>query len=154
MAHYYFDSSALVKRYVAEVGTSWVQALCAPAAGHVLYTVRISGAEIIAALFRRARTGTLSSADAQAAAMQFKADVRGDYQIVEVTEILVDRAMTLAEQHGLRGYDSVQLATALELQALRAVRSLPPLTFVSADDMLNNVAVAEGLAVENPNNHS
>lgn len=85
MAHYYFDSSALVKRYVAEVGTAWVQALCAPAAGHVLYTVRISGAEIIAALFRRARTGTLSSADAQAAATQFKADFRGDYQIVEVT---------------------------------------------------------------------
>ena len=153
MAHYYFDSSALVKRYVAEVGTSWVQALCAPTTGHVLYTVRISGAEIIAALFRRARTGTLSSADAQAAATQFKADFRGDYQIVEVTEILVDRAMTLAEQHGLRGYDSVQLATALELQALRAVRSLPPLTFVSADDVLNSVAMTEGLAVENPNNH-
>ncbi len=83
MAHHYFDSSALVKRYVAEVGTTWVQSLCAPSAGHNLYTVRISGAEIIAAFFRRLRTGTLSSADAQAAALQFTADFRADYQIVE-----------------------------------------------------------------------
>ena len=54
MGHYYFDSSALVKRYVAEVGTEQVIDLCAADAGHTLYTVRISGAEIVAALFRRA----------------------------------------------------------------------------------------------------
>ena len=50
MGHYYFDSSALVKRYVAEAGTNWMNRLCAAGAGHTLYTVRISGAEIIAAL--------------------------------------------------------------------------------------------------------
>lgn len=153
MAHYYFDSSALVKRYVAEVGTAWAQSLCAPSAGHILYTVRLSGAEIVAALFRRVRTGTLSPADAQAAALQFKADFRADYQIVEVTEALVDRAMALAEKHGLRGYDSVQLAATLELQQVRAELSLSPLLFVSADNALNNIAIVEGLVADNPNNH-
>jgi predicted nucleic acid-binding protein len=107
VGHYYLDSSALVKRYVAEMGTEWVTDLCAADAGHTVYTVRISGAEIIAALFLRARTGALAAADAQAVAMQFKADFRDRYQIVEVTEQLVDLAMTLAERHGLRGYDSV-----------------------------------------------
>ncbi len=34
MAVYYFDTSALVKRYVAEVGTAWMTTLCAPAAGN------------------------------------------------------------------------------------------------------------------------
>ena len=53
MSHVYFDSSALVKRYVAEVGTSWIMGLCAPDTGNALYTVRISAAEIVAALFRR-----------------------------------------------------------------------------------------------------
>jgi len=42
VGHYYLDSSALVKRYVAETGTDWVIDLCAPVAGHTLYTVRIS----------------------------------------------------------------------------------------------------------------
>lgn len=61
--------------------------------------------------------------------------------------------MTLAEKHGLRGYDSVQLAAAVELQIVRNSLSLSGITFVCADDHLNVAAVAEGLLVENPNNH-
>ena len=151
--HFYFDSSALVKRYVAETGTNWVIGICAASDGHVLYTVRISGAEIAAALFRRVRMGSLTASDAQAVAMQFKADFRNRYQIVEVTEQVIDSAMTLAEKHGLRGYDSVHLAAALELQVARASLSLSSITFVCADDELNVAAAAEGLPVENPNDH-
>ncbi len=36
MGHYYFDSSALVKRYVAETGTDWMNWLCAVSAGHIM----------------------------------------------------------------------------------------------------------------------
>ena len=153
MAHYYLDSSALVKRYVAETGTVWANTLCAAGSGHTLYTVRITGAEIIAALFRRARTGALAEPDAQAAATRFKYDFRNRYQVVEVTERLIERAMTLAEKHGLRGYDSVQLAAALELQAARVFASLSAITFVCANDKLNVAAASEGLLVENPNTH-
>lgn len=153
MGHYYLDSSALVKRYVAEAGTGWVIDLCAASTGHTLYTVRISGAEIIAALFLRVRTGTLATSDAQAAATQFKADFRNRYQIVETTEQLVDLAMTLAEKHGLRGYDSIQLAAALALQSARDSLSLSAITFVCADDKLNIAAIAEGLSAEDPNAH-
>lgn len=153
MGHYYLDSSALVKRYVAETGTDWVIDLCAPAAEHTLYTARVSGAEIIAALFLRMRTGTLAASDAQAAATQFKADFRSHYQIVEMTEQLVDVAMVLAERHRLRGYDSIQLSAALALQTVRDSLSLSAITFVCADDRLNMAATAEGLAVENPNAH-
>lgn len=151
MSHYYLDSSALVKRYVAEAGTGWVANLCATSAGHTLYTVRISGAEIVAALFLRVRTGTLAESDAQAAAAQFRADLRDRYQIVETTEQVVDLAMMLAERHGLRGYDSIQLAAALALQLARDSLSLSAITFVCADDRLNTAAEAEGLSVENPN---
>ncbi len=153
MAHYYFDSSALVKRYAAEAGTAWVDSVCAGSSGHAIYTVRISGAEIVSALFRRAQAGSLALSDAQAAAAWFKADFAGRYQIVEVTERLVDTAMALVERHGLRGYDAVQLAATLELQGIRASLSLPTITFVCADDKLNLAASAEGLSVENPNAH-
>jgi hypothetical protein len=61
--------------------------------------------------------------------------------------------MALAQTHGLRGYDAVQLAAALEVNALCVASGLPTLTFVCADVELNAVATSEGLLVENPNNY-
>jgi uncharacterized protein len=136
MAHYYFDSSALIKGYVAEAGTTWVNSLHKAEADHTLYLVRISGAEFIAALFRRVRTGDIVEADAGAVATQFKIDFRKRYQIVEITEQLINSAMTLAEKHGLRGYDAVQLSAAVELQSVRTALSLSTITFVCADNQL------------------
>jgi predicted nucleic acid-binding protein len=37
MGAYYFDSSALVKRYTDETGSLWVRSLTAPQAGHVIF---------------------------------------------------------------------------------------------------------------------
>lgn len=140
------------KRYIAETGTDWVYNLCSEP-DNTLYVARISGAEIVAALFRQVRTGMLTMADAQAAAIQFKADFRNRYQIVEITEALIDTAMAIAEKHSLRGYDSVQLAAALELQNVRTSLSLSALTFVCADDQLNTAAKIENLLVKNPNHY-
>ena len=153
MAHYYCDSSAVVKRYVIEVGTGWMNRLCAVSAGHTIYTVRISGAEVVAALFLRSRMGTLAAPDAYAAAQQFRADFQNRYQILEVTQTLVDMAMALAEKHNLRGYDAVQLAAALSINQVRASLSLSPVTFVCADNRLNTAAATENLQFENPNMH-
>jgi predicted nucleic acid-binding protein len=151
--HYYLDSSALVKRYVAEIGTDWIGRLCAVEAGNTLYTARVSGAEIAAAMFRREREGALAAADVQAAISQFKADFRRRYHIVEITDQLVDTAMALVERHALRGYDAVQLAAALELHGTRSALSLSPIHFVCADERLNQAADREGLVTENPNQH-
>ena len=41
MAVYFFDSSALVKRYVQETGTAWVLGICNPTANAPLYIARI-----------------------------------------------------------------------------------------------------------------
>lgn len=152
MSHYYFDSSALVKRYVIEDGTDWVQVLCRDEANTV-YTARNSAAEIVAAFFLRARTGSISADTAQNVVRQFKIDIQSQYQIVEITESVVNSAMDLAEKHGLRGYDSVQLAAALALQHVRAALSLSPIVFVCADDQLNSAADAVGLRFENPNRY-
>ncbi|MCZ7574883.1 MAG: type II toxin-antitoxin system VapC family toxin [Ardenticatenaceae bacterium] len=115
MAVYYFDTSALVKRYAQEAGTAWVMNLTDPAIGHDIYIVRITGPEMVAALFRKVRTGEITPADAARATANFRTDFRTQYQIVEVTPSVADRAMTFAQQHSLRGYDAVQLAAAVEL---------------------------------------
>jgi hypothetical protein len=51
-------------------------------------------------------------------------------------------------------YYLVQLASALAANQALVLRTLPPLIFVSADDRLMKVAVAEGLTTENPNLHA
>jgi len=73
--------------------------------------------------------------------------------VIEITASVVAKAMDLSEQYGLRGYDSVQLAAALELCAQCRLAGLPELTFVAADNDLNTAAAAEGLTVDDPNNH-
>jgi uncharacterized protein len=97
------------------------------------------------------RSGAIVLSDAQAAAYQFRVDFQQHYGVIEVTDALIDMAMSLAEKHALRGYDSVHLAAALSLQQVRASLSLPTLIFVSADNRLNAIAQAESLPVENPN---
>ncbi|MGE0126891.1 MAG: type II toxin-antitoxin system VapC family toxin [Blastocatellales bacterium] len=73
--------------------------------------------------------------------------------VVAITESVVVEALRLAEIHALRGYDALQLASALEANRRRAQHNLPPLTLVSSDGELNQAAQAEGLIVDDPNNY-
>ncbi|HOT92831.1 MAG TPA: type II toxin-antitoxin system VapC family toxin [Anaerolineae bacterium] len=61
MTTYYVDSSALVKRYVNETGSDWLQALCTPTAGHTLALAHIGLVELAAALAMKVRQGTLDA---------------------------------------------------------------------------------------------
>jgi len=61
--------------------------------------------------------------------------------------------MRLAESHGLRAYDAVQLATALEVNASWAPIGLGGITVISADQDLNAAATTEGLCVDDPSVH-
>jgi predicted nucleic acid-binding protein len=150
---YFVDTSALSKRYIAETGSLWVQSVLKPATGAIVYIVRITAVELISAITRRERSGTLTSPGATSARAEIRTDLAGEFQIVEVTGTLVAQAMMLAEAHGLRGYDAVQLAAALEVNDGRLALGLPSITLLSADTELNAAARAEGLVVEDPNQH-
>jgi uncharacterized protein len=153
VAVYFCDSSAIVKCYVQERGSAWMVALLDVTAGHHLYVARITGVEVIAAIRRRASRGDIAAPDMAAALAQCRQDFAGLYHSIEITPALVAGAMTLAETHVLRGYDAVQLAAAVEVNARGITLGLPVLTRVSADGELNVAAMAEGLTVEDPNVH-
>jgi uncharacterized protein len=153
VAAYFLDSSALVKRYVQETGTAWIVAITDPKAGNTIYLARITAVEVIAAIARRKRDGSLPEVDAVAAASDFRYDLGTQYRLVDITPALVDHAMRVAEAHTLRGYDAVQLAAALTVQAERRTLGLPSLIFVAADRGLNGAASAEGLTVDDANAH-
>lgn len=153
MALYFFDSSAIVKRYVSETGTTWVTSLADPAAGNRIYLALIIGVEIVSAFTRRRRGGSLSATDLVVAMSDFRNDFANLYLTVEINEALVKHAMTLAETHALCGYDAVQLAAALEIYDERLSLGLSLPQFISADAALNAAAVLEGLMVDEPNLH-
>ena len=109
----YVDASALVKRYVTERGSEAVTALMEEAA--VFATSIVTRAEVGAALAGAVRRGVLDEPDGRRARLLFGQEWR-DIARVPVTERLVALADALAWEHGLRGYDAVQLASAANWQ--------------------------------------
>lgn len=109
----YVDASALVKRYVSERGSTEVINLTASA--KIVATSLISRAEVSAAFARAVRLGVLDSDGGQKARRRFSREWP-DLARLPVSEALVSRAETLAWDYGLRGYDAVQLASALTWQ--------------------------------------
>jgi predicted nucleic acid-binding protein len=153
MATYYLDSSALVKRYAQEVGSSWITNLINPVSSNGIFTALVSGAEIVAAIARKVRTGAIPQQAAATAITIFKNHFRAEYLIVMTTPTVVESAMHLAEKHGLRGYDAIQLASALSVQSELSLNGVNLSAFISSDVNLNKAALAEGLGVENPQEH-
>ena len=126
----YLDTSALVKAYLSdELGAPATMSARESAA--VSATTLVSRAETEAALAKGARTGALSLDEAELFRKAFAQDWE-DLIRIPVTEDMVARAGDLAFQHGLRGYDAVQLASALAwAEALEE-----PVTFATFDVQL------------------
>ena len=103
MPVFFADSSGVVKRYASETGSAWVTAITNSAVGNEIFIVRVSAVEVVSALARRIRGGSIVAADGTAAIAQFKKDLKTHYQVIEITEALIGVAMSLAEMHFLRG---------------------------------------------------
>ena len=153
VAAYFLDSSALLKRYLSEIGTAWVQSLTAKASGNVLLISRITSVEILSAIARRQREGSLTSEQTQTLRTIFQQHFTDQYEIVELTPTLTTLAGELCARQSLRAYDAVQLASALTILPIIAQSPENFLTFLTADDRLLRAAQLEHLQADNPNLH-
>lgn len=134
----YFDTSALIKRYVAEKGSSLISSLLAREG--VAATAKIAYAEVHAGLARKRREDHLSRERYAQVCRRFESDWPGYIQVELRDEILV-LARDLVQRHPLRGFDAIHLASALSLQTGLG----EAMTFVVADDRLLLAAQAEQL---------
>lgn len=134
------DSSALVKLYADEVGSEIIQ-------GYATFLVsELARVEVPAALWRKHRMGALSAEAASTLVSRFEAELFGSPTTaprlarIVVSPKILDDAARACGAHGLRAYDSVQLATAL------AVRDADPscTDFAVFDAQLRDVAAIEG----------
>ena len=89
MAVYYFDSSAAVKKYVAEQGTSWILSLVKPSAKNIIYLAQITGVEVVSAISRRYRNGGLTQNAAQKSIARFKRDFQNRLRMLRLTDNVI-----------------------------------------------------------------
>ncbi len=106
----------------------------------MLCSSRVTFAEMMAGLSRRWRQGDVDDLAFQRFRRGFSEEWQS-FAVVNVNEIL---AGELAIRHGLRGFDAIHLAAAVEIT--RGGGSAP-VFFSSFDVQLNQAAVAERLTV-------
>ena len=149
MADHFYDTSAAVKHYRAELGTAKVDSLLADtASGHYLSSLGV--VEVHSAFARLVRMGTITPLEFHRLRGCLLNDIAsGLWRIVQVTPADFQQAQQLlvryATARSCRTLDALQLAVALGLHAI-----VPLDDFISADANLCLIAAAEGLAVLNP----
>lgn len=144
---YYIDTSALVKRYYTEKGSSWVHNLFQPENG--LVASKVSYAELLAALARKRREKEIKEVDFTRAVESFQQEWK-EFVVAEVTEAVFTDLLSLVKRHPLRGFDAIHLCTALWFRK----RLKTDVVFVCADHGLLTAAAAEGFSARNPEQES
>ena len=148
------DTSALVKRYFLEQGSSWVQSLADPRSGHSIVLAEITMVETAAAFAAKHRArGGISRRERDDALNLMLRHCNTEYGLIPISRTILDRAVLLTQDYRLRGYDAVQFATALVINEQYVAAGLPALTIISADNDLLAAAQGENLAVDNPLAH-
>ena len=154
MSAYFLDTSALVKRYISEAGTTWIRNLTRTHANNDILIARITQTEVTSAVYRRHRGGNLTLKAAKLLRATFSSHSTHQYLIVEISQSVVERASDYSATYPLRAYDAVQLAAAFEANQRLISQALPALTLLASDKKLLTAAIAEGLTVDDPNNYS
>ena len=144
MPYYYFDSTALVKRYSMERGTRIVNKLMVKR-GKVAILPTWSVTDLYSVLSNRAQAGEITRDDCYSVIYKFEIESKeGLYQFLTPTieTYLASKELAL-EYPFLRSSQVLHLALALELKPFR-------LTVVSADSQLLSASRSAGLHIINP----
>lgn len=131
----YLDTSSLIKLFIEEPGGDDVRQDLSEAAA--VATSLITYAEARATFARLRQSGNITPDGFQSAKRDFEADW-AEYLVIEPTLELCRAAGELAERYHLRGCDSIQLATFLEVAREDAQSET---RFSSFDRHLNRAAV-------------
>jgi len=135
----YFDTSALIKRYVEEEGTSTVDSLWS--ASLSIATSVVAFAETAAAFSRKLREGILTEKEYTETLEMFRIDF-DSFTLIPITTALNATIERLVRRYPLRGLDAIHLSSALIFK-----NSSISVQFACFDRPLNEAALREGLAI-------
>lgn len=139
---YFFDSSALTKRFHSEPGWEMVEEIFS-GRGNRIFTSRLALVELTSAAAIRVRTGTMTPDRADKFLHTVRADTDSrlfvSQRVLDVDYIRAQSLLTRhARQHRLRTLDALQLASALRRRERTGIDF-----FVTADRILAQVAALE-----------
>lgn len=130
---FFFDSSALFKRYLREEGSEAVQDLCTRA--DAVGVSALCFPEILSAAQRLKREGRITSGEVHRVKEALRADL-AEASVMGLNEAVIERAASLVEASPLKTLDALHVATAVEARAD---------LFVSGDEQQLKAARKAGL---------
>ena len=152
MHHFYFDASALVKRYAQEVGSDKVNFLFDNIPLDRLMCSVLGAVEVFWVCVRKKNDGRITVPDFAQAVVHLNREViaeDSDFTAILIHKSLIWASMDLIETHSLNSVDSIVLRSALEV-ATHLRKAGDELVLVASDQRLLRAAQAEGILVFNP----
>ena len=152
MHYFYFDASALAKRYVEEIGSDKIDFLFANVPLTRLRCLAIGAVEVFWICVRKRNDGRISADQFAESTTHLKSeiiDTQSNFRKISVPDSLVWDSMRLIETHSLNSVDAMILRSALDVATeLRSTGDT--LVLVASDQRLLRAARAEGLQIFNP----
>ena len=142
MPAYFFDTSALVKRYHIEEGSEKVDEIFNDTEG-IFAIVSITIAEFTSVFARKLKEGIITEDDLRICLSEFSKDMISSFGIVDLGRNHINTSVSLIIKHNLRTLDSLQLAAFLDLSHLNPI-------MVTYDEALLNATLKEGFQTIRP----
>ena len=151
MDYFYWDASALAKRYTTEVGTPTVNNLFTRFTHGRMMCLHICIGEIISILVRKKNAGILTDVVFAQAMSNFRREVLDDanFSLVSITDSLIEASYQLIEKYSLNATDALILQSAMEV-VTTVDRAGDNLVLITSDLRLLRAAQTEGLHTFNP----
>ena len=159
MAFYFLDTSALVKYYILEPGSSWIRSLIdtyPTGIGQPLNAIVIAELSLVEAAAAFAilhRMDRLRRKLRDTAFSALSSDITSHrYQVMPILSNDIVVAANLTQDYPLKAYDAMQLAVAIRLRSVLLQRGIGVI-FISGDQTQLTAAQIEGMQSQNPFDH-
>ena len=121
MHYFYWDASALAKRYAPEIGTPLINSLFSKVRLDRMLGLSVGTGEVNSVLVRKKNAGLITEAVFAQALVDFRAEVISpvDFQLVGVDDALVFASHPLIEKYSLNATDALVLRSALDIAILK-----------------------------------
>ena len=144
MAVFFFDTSALVKRYYSEKGTDAVDEIIETDQNCVVIS-SLSIIETVSAFRRKHNRGELSKEAMDGLLSSFFQEALEEFLILPLEESILQFSFELILEDDLRTLDSLQFSTAISIEP-----EIEDFRFVCTDSDLVSIAQKRGLSTVNP----
>ncbi|MDE0315771.1 MAG: type II toxin-antitoxin system VapC family toxin [Candidatus Poribacteria bacterium] len=152
MYYFYFDASALVKRYTDEVGSDEIDFIFANVPLVHMQCLILGAVEVLWICVRKRNDGRITQnhfTQATRYLEQEVMDTNSDFKTISIPDTLVLNSMSIIETHSLNSVDAIVLRSALDI-ATELRNTGNTLILVASDQRLLRAAQEEGLVVFNP----